>query len=51
MIAQDFARVSVLGAFSRGARGGTPRKKQQREGVPLARNSSARGQPSQETEA
>ena len=27
MIAQDFARVRVLGAFSRGARGGTPRKK------------------------
>ena len=27
MIAQDFSRVSVLGAFSRGARGGTPRKK------------------------
>ena len=25
MIAQDFARVRVLGAFSRGARGGTPR--------------------------
>ena len=38
MIAQDFSRVSVLGAFSRGARGGTPRK----------RNSSARGYPSQE---
>ena len=34
MIAQDFARVRVLGAFSRGARGGTP---QQREGEPLAR--------------
>ena len=27
MIAQDFARVRALGAFSRGARGGTPRKK------------------------
>ena len=27
MIAQDFSRVSVPGAFSRGARGGTPRKK------------------------
>ena len=27
MIAQDFARVRVLGAFSRGARGETPRKK------------------------
>ena len=27
MIAQDFARVRVLGAFSQGARGGTPRKK------------------------
>ena len=38
MIAQDFSRVSVLGAFSRGARGGTPRKK----------DSSARGHPSQE---
>ena len=25
MITQDFARVRVLGAFSRGARGGTPR--------------------------
>ena len=40
MIAQDFARVSVLGAFSRGARGGTPRKKQQREGAALARDGS-----------
>ncbi len=37
MIAQDFSRVGVLGAFSRGARGGTPRKKQQRGGAPLAR--------------
>ena len=37
MIAQDFARAGVLGAFSRGARGGTPRKKTQREGAPLAR--------------
>ena len=27
MVAQDFARVRVLGAFSRGARGETPRKK------------------------
>ena len=36
MIAQDFSRVGVLGAFSRGARG-APRKKQEREGVPLAR--------------
>ena len=27
MIAQDFARVRVRGAFSRGARGETPRKK------------------------
>ena len=27
MIAQDFSRVRVLGAFSRGARGGTPRKR------------------------
>ena len=48
MIAQDFFRVRVLGAFSRGARGGTPRKKEQREGEPLARKSSARGNPSQE---
>ena len=37
MIAQDFARVRGLGAFSRGARGGTPRKRKEREGVPLAR--------------
>ena len=38
MIAQDFARVRVLGAFSRmktAARGGTPRMKE-REGAPLA---------------
>ena len=37
MIAQDFFRVRVLGAFSRGARGGTHRKKEQREGEPIAR--------------
>ena len=38
MIAQDFARVRVLGAFSPGARGGGPRKRrQQREGAALAR--------------
>ena len=36
MIAQDFFRVRVLGAFSRGARGATPRKKTEREGPPLA---------------
>ena len=34
MIAQDFARVSLLGAFSRGARGGTPRKKTAARGDP-----------------
>ena len=38
IIAQDFARARVLGAFSRGARGGTPRMK----------TASARGHPSQE---
>ena len=46
MIAQDFARVRVLGAFSREREGAplarrqqrsTPRKRQQREGAPLAR--------------
>ena len=31
MIAQDFARVGVLGAFSRGARGGTPLAKEETE--------------------
>ena len=41
MIAQDFARVGVLGAVSRGARGGTPRKKR-------ALSRRARGSPSQE---
>ena len=34
MIAQDFARVRVLGAFSRGARGVPPRKKTAARGVP-----------------
>ena len=49
MIAQDFARVRVLGAFSRGARGGTPRKKTAaRGGTPRQEDSSARGHPSQE---
>ncbi len=43
MIAQDFARVRVLGAFSRGARGAPFAKKQQREGHPSQKNSSARG--------
>ena len=59
MIAQDFARVRVLGAFSRGARGGTPRKKggtprkEQREGAPLARRQQREGAPlaRKETEA
>ena len=51
MIAQDFFRVRVLGPFSRGARGGTPRRKEQREGEPLAGKSSARGNPSQERAA
>ena len=37
MIAQDFARVRVLGAFSRGARGAPLARRQQREGAPLAR--------------
>ena len=42
MIAQDFARVRVLGAFSRGARGGTPRKKTAARGAPLAGPSKSR---------
>ena len=37
MIALDFARVRVLGALSRGARGATPRKKTGARGAPLAR--------------
>ena len=45
MIAQDFAPVRVLGAFSRGARGGTPRKKTEREGAPLARRQQREGAP------
>ena len=53
MIAQDFARVRVLGAFSRGARGGTPRKKTAaRGGTPRKKTAARRGTPrKKETEA
>ena len=43
MIAQDFARVRVLGAFSRGARGGTPRKKTAARGGTPRKKTAARG--------
>ena len=43
MIAQDFARVRVLGAFSRGARGGTLRKKTAARGGTLRKKTAARG--------
>ena len=53
MIAQDFARVRVLGA-SAGEREGAPlARKQEREGAPLARRQQREGAPlaRKETEA